>query len=368
MQRSDPGFDPASLLTFRVELGWAAYPDLAASSRFQRELLAQLEGLPGVRSAAMAGNLPLAGRPKFDVAVMLEGQDDEAQRRNPFVNRRIVSPSFFETLRVPLRRGRTFTSADGASAPRVAVVSEAAARRLWPGRDPIGARLRASSTDFRLRDPAKIPWLTVVGVVGDVRHESPRGAPSLDVYVPGTQEHTGSHYFVLRTDSDPLALAREATALVGRLDPDQSFFDLRTMEERVADRTWAPRLAGVLFGAFGALAAVLAAIRAYAVLAFTVAQRRHELGVRQALGATPRDIARLILGDGLRLTLAGLAIGLCAALAAARLLAHLLHEVAPADLPTFVAVPALMLAVSAAASAIPAWRAARVDPVDAMRK
>jgi putative ABC transport system permease protein len=367
--RVQPGFDADSVLTFRVELGWRAYPDLATRRRFQHAMLDRLAALPGVSSVGMVDNLPLGGRPTIDDAILLEGQTAEAQRANPFVNRRTASAGFFETFRIPLVQGRAFTTQDRDSSRRVALVSQALAARMWPASDAIGKRIRLSSSDFRVlqNDSADALWIDVVGVVGDVRHSALTSAPALDVYVPFDQWNNGSLYFVLRTERDPMTLARIAPEHVLSVDPNQSYFDVRTMQERVRDRTWVPRLSGALFTAFGALAALLAVIGMYAVLAFRVAQRKHELSVRQALGATPASLSRLVVLDGMRLAVAGAAIGLAGALVLARTVSRLLYDVSPSDPVTFALVPTLLLAVCACGCALPAWRVTRIEALEAMR-
>lgn len=360
--RTSPGFDPDALLTFRVALGWRAYPDAAAAARFQRELVAQLAALPAVEVAAMTSNLPLDGQPKSDEVVRLEGQSSEELRTNPYLNVRAVSPSLFSALRIPLERGRLITADDRDSSLHVAVISQSTAQRLWPGRDPLGARLLVGTTDS-----TEWPWRTVVGVVGDVAHDALGAPPSLDVYVPFEQWWTGTGYFLLRMRGDPLTHVRRAPELVWSIDPNQSFFDVRTMRDRVADRVWVPRLAGVLFSGFGALSAMLAALGVYAVLAFAVAQRTREFGVRQALGASPRDLSRLVIIDGMRLTAIGGAIGLVGAVALAGLLRHMLYGVSAIDMPTLVTVPAILFLVAGAACWLPGRRAMNVAPAEALR-
>jgi putative ABC transport system permease protein len=325
-------------------------------------LLSQLEALPGVQAAAMIDNLPLDGRPKSDDVFRLDGQSLEDQQANPYLNLRIVSPSLFQVLRIPLMRGRVLTLADRDSLLPVAVVSTATANRLWPGADPIGKRLLIGGTDSTV-----VRWRTVVGVVGDVRHDGLSADPSLDIYLPFEQTRTGSNYFLLRTAGDPLALSQRATELVWGLDANQSFFDVRTMQERIADRIWIPKLAGSLFTAFGALSALLAAIGVFAVLAYAVAQRTRELGVRQALGAAPQDLARQVVSEGLRLAIAGGGLGLAGGVAFALALRRLLYGISPVDPPTLIAVPLGLLAVAALACWIPARRAMRVAPVEALR-
>jgi putative ABC transport system permease protein len=360
--RTPPGFDTDSLLTFRVENGWRAYPGLTNLARFQREMLARLGTLPEVRSAAMISNLPLDGRPKTDHIVRLEGQSVEAQRENPFVNLRVASVALFQTLRIPLVRGRQFDTADRDSVLRVAIVARATAQRLWPGRDPIGSRLLLGATDSTLT-----AWRTVVGVVEDVRHESLAAAPSLDVYVPNEQWPTGGSYYVLRTRVAPMTIATRATQLVWSIDPNQSFFDVRTMADRVSDRVWIPRLSGTLFTAFGALSALLAAIGIFAVLAYSVAQRTREFGIRLAMGASPSTLSRQVVGEGLRLVCIGAGIGLVAAVGVSVALRGLLFGVSAVDAVTFVTSGVFIVAIAALACWVPSRRATRVMPVVALR-
>lgn len=366
--RSNPGFNGDSLLTFRVEQGWAAYPVPGSGTAFKRILLERLHALPGVQVAALVSNLPLSGRPKTDHSILIEGQDATAQRGNPFVNMRIVSPGLFDALRIPLQQGRFLSDADRDTVNRVAVISQSLARRFWPDRSPIGARIRLGQSAGRLlSDSLPLPWHTVVGVVGDVRHDALTAAPSLDAYLSFEQASGGGSYFLLRVAGDPLLLAQRATELVWGINPDQSFFDVRTMQSRVADRTWVPRLSGALFSAFGALAATLAALGVYAVLAFTVAQRRAELSVRQALGASRAHLSGQVILYALRLAALGGVIGLVAAYAFGRALSGMLYEVAPANPAILIGSVVLLLIVALAAAWLPARRAMLVEPMEAIR-
>jgi putative ABC transport system permease protein len=293
---------------------------------------------------------------------MIEGQSWQQQRENPFVNARIVSTGLFQALRIPLVRGRLFEPTDRDGAAPVVLISEATAARFWPGRDPIGARLRVGSLDSTAS-----PWHTVVGIVGDVRQQALDARPSLDLYLPSEQSRTGSNYFLLRMRGDPLVHAREAPEIVWSIDPNQSFFDVRTMRERIADRVWVRRLAGVLISAFAALASLLAAIGVSAVLAYNVAQRTRELGIRQALGASRVRLTREILAEGLRFIVIGGAIGVLAALGLAYTLRNLLYGIAVLDPPTLIAVPAILLIAGCVACWLPARRAMRITPVEALR-
>jgi predicted permease len=360
---TDPGFAMDSLLTFRVELGWRSYTDLASTSRFQRELLARMASLPGVSGGgvAMMSNPPLAGRPRSDDVILLEGQSTDEQRANPFVNSRVVSANAFEVLRIPLLRGRTFTSIDRDSALRVVIISEAVAARFWPARDPLGTRILVGGTDSIARR-----WRTVVGIVGNVRHDGLTADPALDVYFPFEQTLTSGPYFFLRVAGNPMVLGRRAPELVWDIDPNQSFFDVRTMRDRFADRVWVPRLSGALFAAFGALAAMLAAVGVYAVLAFDVSRRTRELGVRQALGAAPGELRWFVLRSGMRMSFAGVLIGVAAGAVSVRVFSRLLYGVPPLDLAAFVGGPVLLVMVAGFGCWLPAHRVTRIDAVEAL--
>lgn len=362
LSATSPGFRTDSLLTFRVELGWRAYPGLATKARFERALLGNLAELPGVTAVGLISNLPLDGRPKTDTRITLVGQTSEAQQANPFVNVRGASPGALSVLGIPLERGRLLRATDHDSAARVALVSRATAERLWPGRDPVGERVLLGSTDSTVT-----PWRTIVGVVRDVRHDALSAGPSVDVYVPLEQYDTGSLYVLVRAGGDVRALAGAATASVARIDPNQSTFDVRTMEDRVADRVWVPRLAGAVFSAFGLVTALLAAIGVSAVQGYAVAARTREFGVRQAIGASPAAISRDVVLGGLRLVGGGTLLGLALALALAPLARRYLYDTSVADLPTLGIVLLASAAVAVAASWLPVRRALAISPVEALR-
>jgi putative ABC transport system permease protein len=359
LQRVDLGFDPDRLLTFRVELGWAAYGTLEKTTAFHRRVLERLQSLPGVRGVTFDNNLPMSGKPRDPYAVRLAGQSPDEEARNPYVNVHLIGPAYFATMRIPLRSGRELSDFDRPDTFQAAIVSRRLAERLWPGKEPLGERLQFADTP-------KI-WYTIVGVSESVLHHDLDGEAGLDVYLPFTQMSTAGPYYVLRTEGDPESLANAATAIIGATDPNQSFLDVQTMEARLAGRIWQRRLAGALLGSFAGLALVLAAIGLYGVLSYLVTQQTREIGVRLALGAAPRRVMALVVGRGLALAGAGLAIGLIVAFASARLVAGLLYDVSPADPLTFAGVSIGLLAIVALAAYIPARRAMRVDPIVALR-
>jgi putative ABC transport system permease protein len=359
LTRVDPGFDTHNALTFRVELGWAAYGRLEKTVPFHEQVMTRLSAVPGVEAVTFDNNLPMSGTPREPAAVRTAGESLDDEQRNPYVNWHEVGPDYFEVMGIDIVTGRGFDDRDVPGAFPAAIVSQPLAERLWPGRDPVGQQLQYQ----------ELPdlWLTVVGVAGPVLHHELDGNAGFDVYRPWRQATVGGPYYVIRTSGDPMSIAREATAIIGETDPNQSFLDVQTFETRVASRIWQRRLAGVLFGSFAGLALLLVAVGLYGILSYSVSQQTREIGVRLALGATERLILGQVLGRGLRLVIIGIAIGGVLALSLARLIAGLLYGVAPLDPTTLVLVPALLLAVALLACYLPARRAMRVDPLVALR-
>jgi putative ABC transport system permease protein len=353
------GFTTGNALTFRVELGWAAYGTLEKTVGFHERVIARVRELPGVRAVTFDNNLPMGGKPREPAAIRAAGQSLDDEQRNPYVNWHEVGPDYFEGMEIAIVRGRGFDDRDRADSFPAAVVSQPLAERLWPGRDPIGQRLQYQEMPDR--------WLTVVGVAAPVLHHELDGSAGFDVYRPYRQASTAGPYYVIRTSGDPLTIARAATAIIGDTDPNQSFLDVQTYRTRVANRIWQRRLAATLFGSFAALAMLLAAVGLYGVLSYMVSQQTREIGVRLALGASERSILRDVLARGLRLTIVGVAIGGLLALTLARLIAGMLYGIAPIDPATFTVVPLLLLGIAVLACYVPARRATRVDPIVALR-
>jgi predicted permease len=354
LQRVQPGFDAERVLTFQVSLPSTAYPSVDTQVRpFWNGLLERARGLPGVRTAAVTSTIPLTGANylTFDVAGREAQPGEDLQ---PFM----VSDGYFRAMGVPIVRGRTFTAADGAGAPRVAVINAEAARRFWPGRDPIGARITTGDTT---------DYMTIVGVVADVRQEGMSAKPYPQLYGVAAQNPMRAMYVVVRTAGDPNALAGAMRRAVAALDPQLPVYNVATMQERVAQSVARPRVTAVLVALFGASALGLAAFGIYGVVAFSVAQRTRELGVRVAVGARPGDVVRLVVRQGMQPAVAGVAVGLVVALAAARLIAGLLFGVGAADPLTFAGVALFLAGVALAATWLPARRATRVSPLEALR-
>ena len=354
----DPGFDPRGMLTLRLN----STPGVRGRDSlpgFYQELLARLHALPGVADVALGDCPPLAGGCNGTV-LWFRDRPAAARGADPEVGVHWVTPRWFSALRVPLKGGRFFTDADRLGAPKVVLVSETAARRLWPNESPIGRPVGVGQGGFH--DTAY-----VVGIVGDVRFGRVDSLPVADVYIPYYQSPRPGALVYLRTTADPGSLAAPARRAIQGLASDLPVYDVRTFSSRVADATAQTRFSALLLALFAGAALALAAVGIYGVMSFTVAQRRHEIGIRVALGAARADVLRLVIGQGAALALIGAAVGLGGALAATRVLRTLLFGVAPADPLTFVVGVALLAAAAIVASWLPARRAANVDPIEALR-
>jgi putative ABC transport system permease protein len=357
----EPGFQPTGLLTARLLLPRARYADSTRQAAFYDELTRRLGGIVGVRSAALVSDAPLGDSPPyvtFAVQGLPEPGDGDVQDTEVFV----ASPSYFPTLRVPLLEGRGLSEQDRAAAPQVVVINQTMARRHFGGRSALGQRLT-----FDDPSDSAATWNTVVGVVGDIRHAGLNQAPYAQVYAPLAQAPRRWMVVVLRTDRDPASLAPAARAALASLDPDLALSEVMTMEQRIADSTARPRINTVVLGSFAIAALLLAAIGIYGVISYGVAQRTRELGIRLALGAASGSVLTLVLRQGMAPVAAGIATGVVAAWAGTRLLRSLLFEVGTTDVATFAAVTLFLAGTALAACYFPARRAARSDPMSALR-
>jgi putative ABC transport system permease protein len=273
-----------------------------------------------------------------------------------------VSADYFRTMRIPVLRGRAFTDADTEGQPGVVVLGESMTRRYWPGQDPVGKRIKIPLPDTEYDGK----WLTVVGVVGDARYRELRTG-RLDLYMSYLQANHRMLHVMARTTGEPTSVAPAVRAAVRAIDGGMPVDDVVPMTRVVEEALGGPRFAARVFGAFAVVAALLAALGLYGLLAYSVTRRRREIGVRVALGARPADVSRLVLREGMAVAWLGIAIGLGGAIAGARLLRALLYGVDPLDPPTFVAVPVLLAAVALAACVLPVRRANGVNPVEALR-
>ena len=363
----DPGFRVDHILTMEVEQ--AALPFAQAKQLSQEEwiqigqkqslqfeqIVERIRALPGVKEAAGIDDLPLSSEFRQASRFVIEGQPIPNAGARPIVQFRTVSLGYFSTMGIPLRKGRFFTEDDW-KVPR-AVINETMERRFWPKSDALGKRINLCSLD------PKPCWSTIIGVTGNVHQFGLDGEPTFDVYFVGGW----TPYVVVRTASDPVALAAAVTEVIHKADPNLPVTHVMTMDGLLTDSISPRRFSATLVGVFAVLAVVLAAVGIYGVMSYTVSQRTQEIGVRMALGAQLASVRTMILGQTLKLTLIGVAIGLAGALLITRVFSSLLFGVTPADPATFTVVPALISGVTALACCIPAWRAARIDPLSALR-
>ena len=363
LERQDLGFDAKNLFTVRVDPPYWTFNKLEQVVPFLEQATVKLEQIPGVTAVAANQNLPLAGLDGNTKRVItLEGQPAPEQETNPFVHLQSVGPGYFEAMGIPLRRGRVFASTDRADTPPVAVVSRRLAERLWPEGEAIDRRLKLGPPE------SEAPWLTVVGIAGNVRSESRAGEPSLDLYVSHLQHFTGDTFFALRTQLEGDALRRQVEAAIQSVNADLPLFNELSMDDRVARVEWQRQTTSHLFVVFGFLALALAAFGIYAVISYQVTRRTHEMGIRQALGARPRDLVKEILRHALSLFFRGSVLGALAGLGLVHLIGSMLYGIEATDpLSTVGAWLALLLAL-VVACLVPARRVARLDPLRAIRE
>ena len=350
------GFNPESVLTAKVGLPAAGYNEPARQTQFVERLLEGLRTAPEVRAVAVSTGLPFANAD--DAGIAFDGRDAGSPLVGTTANYYRVSPAYLAALQIPLSRGRLFTEADIAGRPPVVLINETMARRFFPDVDPIGRKLDIGGPTY-MRE--------IVGVVGDVKQAGLKTPPAPQVYEPFAQKPGRSFNIVVRGTGDPARLAETIRRSVLALDANLPVSDVRTMSDRVEDALTRDWFSVFLLGLFAALALVLTAVGIYGVIAYSVTQRTREIGIRLALGATPRGILQLVVGQSLRVVAIGLAMGLVAALALSRVFGSLLYNVAPRDPITFAAVPLLLLGVALMETFLPARRAVRVDPLETLR-
>jgi predicted permease len=362
LSHADLGFNPQHLLTASFDLSETRY-NADQQDRFVQELLNRIRALPAVTKAAGAIPLPLNDD---HFVVSFNVLDHPSPKENePSSGFYVVAPGFFETMQIPLLRGRTFDGRDLRNSPPVMIVTQEFARKYFANEDPIGKRVRIGAGDGAARANYKIR--EIVGIVGDIRNSDLAKPADAAYYIPLPQLMWGPPTLVVRTPGDPNAIAGEIRKILAAMDPDAPLYDVRTMEDYLALDLGRARFQTVLLGLFAGIALLLTAVGLYGVMSYTVVQRTPEIGVRMALGANKNDVLGMILARSFRMSGFGLVLGIVGAFALTRLLSSLLYEVKPADPLTFILVALLLGAVSLVASYVPAWRAARVDPMVALR-
>jgi putative ABC transport system permease protein len=357
LQSVAPGFDPHNLLTMQVTLPSVRYSDSRSRIVFFGQLAERLSQIAGVQSAALVSQLPLAGGERGGNPFSIEGRPYDSSGRVPQVAMRYrMTPDYFRAMRIPLLAGRLLNDRDLPDTPPVAIINQTLARGFWPSSNPIGQHIMMGAP----RPGAA--WLTIVGVVPDVRGASLRADALPQIYTPFAQDPNSSMVAVLRASTDPMSLALAARRQISAVDRGQAASDVRTMDQRLSGFIQRDRFETSLLGIFALAALSLAVIGIYGVLDHSVSQRVPEIGLRVALGAQPVDVLRLIVTEGMRPALLGLALGLAATFPLTRVLRSLLFHVAPADPVTFLVVPILFACIALAACIIPARSAIRLDP------
>jgi putative ABC transport system permease protein len=360
LQKVDPGLDASGVLTCRVSIPAARYPELPRRTQFFSQAIERIQQLPGVRSASAVSYLPFAGD-AAGTTVNIVGRPAPKPGEELGSVIRVVMPGYFRTMGIPLKRGRDFTAADNSqSTPYRFMVNESFVRKFLPGEEPIGKSINA------IMDTQN-PYGEIVGVVGDVKEGSLDKDPEPTAYYIYSHFASPSMILTVRSDGNPMALAEPVRRIIRGLDSAQPVAEIRSMQEILGQTFARQRFSALLLSGFSIAALLLAAVGIYGVLAYSVSERTREIGVRVALGAEPGRIAALIISDGARPVLAGIAIGIGGALALSTLLSSLLFGIGPRDPFTFAVVPIVLMSVALVAAYVPARRAAHLDPMQALR-
>ena len=357
LQQVNAGFDPQNLLTAEISMPDFRYSDPVRVNGFYHQLLDRVEALPGVQSAAVGSGLP-PDLMQLQDTFIIDGHPTPPGQTDPLADFLFVSGDYFRSLGVPLLQGRTFSDADRQGSPLVVVINQTLARRFFPKENPLGRRLKQNRSN---------PWMEVVGVVGDVRYSGLSAQPFPALYVPYLQHGWPGAYLVVRATRDPLALVTSVRNAVWSLDKELPVTEMKTAEQRMQESVAEPRFSTLLIGAFALLALSLASVGIYGVISYSTTQRSREVGIRVALGAVRLDIMRLVVGQALLLSLAGIAAGLIGALVLTRYLAGMLYDIRPTSPLVFAGVSLFLVAISLLASLIPATRATKVGPAMALR-
>ncbi len=362
--RVDPGFAADKVVAIQAFI-WDRYNKPEQRQAYTKETLEKIESLPGVEAAGVTTAIPLLESSQTSsLPFAVEGRPPEQTGQEPVAQFTIASPNYFSAIGARLLKGRLFNQFDDKDSTRVALINDTMAKRNWPGEDPVGAKFTLKRGG---RDARGGTTLEVVGVVSDQRQDGLEKTPREEFFVPYAQSPSGSTIFVVRTRSDPNALLQALKARIWESNSTQPFYAVTTMDQLVSNSLKARRFNLMLLGALAVLALTLASVGIYGVISFTTGQRTHEIGVRMALGAQTRDILRLVVGEGMALTLLGIGIGAVASFAVMRSLSSLLFNISPTDPLTFVFIAVLLAGVALLACLFPARRATKVDPLVALR-
>jgi len=354
-----PGFDVPAILVVDIPLSRAKYASAEQQTAYVKQVIERTSALPGVAAVAAVNILPLSGNGR-QASFTIEGRPAPPAGQEPDAEVSAVTSDYFRAMGIPLRSGRTFTERDTRDAPGVVIISEALARKNFPGEEPLGKRLRI--------DDAKPPY-EIIGIVADIHHEGLEQEVYPEYYLSSLQAPERQVNLIVRAAPgiDPSSLQPSVRQAIKQLDGEQIIWESKTMRQLLAESVSTRRFNMLLLGLFAALALVLAAVGIYGVMSYSVTQRTHEIGIRMALGAQTRDVLRLVVRQGMTLALIGVGVGLVAALAVTRVMTSLLYGVTPTDALTFIAVAVLLAGIALLACLIPARRATRVDPMVALR-
>jgi putative ABC transport system permease protein len=353
-----PGFDPQKLATLRLALPQAQYSNDEQVVSFYSQLTQRLRSVPGVESVSTIDMMPMGGS-GGTTTFLIEGRPTPPQGEYPEANARTSSPGYFQTMRIPVLKGRDFSEHDTVNTPMVVVINETMARKYWPNEDPLGKRLLSPGN--------RMPPAEVIGVVGDIKHFGLDDQAEEYVYTSSIQTPGNSMFVVVRTATDPVSMAATLRKEVQSLDKELPVFDVKPMEQRIAESAGSRRLVMFLLGIFAIVALILASVGIYGVMAYAVTQRTHEIGIRMALGARRGDILRLVIRQGMLLVLLGVTLGLLVSFAVTRFMAGMLFGVTANDPATLMGVSLLLAAIAFIACLIPARKATKVDPMVALR-
>ena len=368
LQNIDRGINLKNVLTMQISLPKAKYSTAQQTATFYRRALQRIQSEPGVQSASAVNFLPLTNLGDA-TSLTIEGGNPPPPGQEITVSYRVIDQNYFRTMGIPLLRGRYFTEQDNDESHGVVMIDQTMARRYWPDEDPVGRRLQPQFPAAKVpwRPESSNNWLTIVGVVEDVKEDGLNDQTSAEIYLPYLQNPSSLMNLLVRSTSDPLRLVASVRSQVLAVDGDQPVYNIMTMENVFSQSLAEPQVITSLLATFAAVALILAAIGVYSVMSYSVAQRTHEVGVRMALGAQQRHVLRMILGQGLKLVLVGVVIGVTTAFAVTRVVSNLLFGVTATDPAIFVAVPLLLVVIAILASYLPARRALKVDPIIALR-